>query len=534
MGLFSHTFNSNSVGESLNSFGIVQENFELRQDVQEMQSQILELEESLLKISDSFDNMGFKDLIAAEEITEIPLKTVKKMSEVSRAIVTMNPFVKRGVKARIAYVWGKGVQFDKVEKIQDKIDANASKLFTAQAYEELELAAATDGNVFRAIPIDNERNGFEEALALRIPLSQIVDAVSNPDDLEEIWYYKREVAKRTTNPRTGEVETKEEIRYYVSMPYFQKLQRQGKPLPKTRGGKPIDQNYVMQHVTVNRQVGWRWGVPDVAAVISWAQAYKSYLEDNTMLVKAYSRLAWQFKGKTQQGAQAAAAQVMSPPTRDPITGQLRDVGGTAVGTAGMEMTPMDVKSSQVDFSKGTPLASAIASGLEVSLIVITSDPGSGNRSTAETLDLPTLKAMESRQLLWSEAFKELFEFWGDKQTIVTWPQIYNDSTKDRVAAIGTLDELGLIFPEEARKEAVETLGIAPMKPWNVLPDPADDPRKQYAEQQAEKKLETAQANAEDGSVIPGQGKSGGISAQGGAMSTANSARDNREKDSNNS
>lgn len=527
---------ASTTGEVSESFNLAHENVMLRDDVAHLEYKTAELEESLLRISDAFDNVGFAPL-NTEETAELPLKTVKKMAKVCRSMAAMNPFVKRGVKARISYVWGKGVQFDKVDGITDETQRNRKKLFTSQAYEELEMAAATDGNVFRAIPLDTEVNIENDATALRIPLDQIVDAVSNPEDIEEIWYYKREYTVRKTNAQTGQVSEKTQVKYYMSLPYYEKRRKQGNTtLPRRWKDKGVDQNYVMQHIAVNRQVGWRWGVPDVAAVVFWAAAYKEYLEDNAKLVKAYSRLAWQIKAQTQSGAQAAAAQVMTPPTRDPITGESRAVGGTGITGPGVEITPTSVSSSQVDFSKGTPLASAIASGLEVSLIVITSDPGSGNRSTAETLDLPTLKAMESRQLLWTEAFTELFEFWGANEAIVTWPQIYNDSTKDRIAAVGTADELGRIYPEEARKEILDVLGIAPFKPWDELPNPADDPKNKYKEEQAEQAFERQQQAQpeEESSPIPGQGKSGGISARGGAMSTANQSRDNRAKDKNNS
>lgn len=533
MGFFNTLFNGPVEVSEDSGVYVAHENAVLRDEVAYLEYKTKDLEESLLRISDAFDNVGFAPL-NTEEATELPLETVKKMSKACRGMASMNPFVKRGVKARISYVWGKGVAFDKVESLQDRMDLNDKKMFSSQAYEELEMTAATDGNVFRAIPLDTERNTENEATTLRIPLDQITDAVSNPEDFEEIWYYKRSYTIRKTDAKTGQVKESEETRYYMSMAYYQKRQRQGKEMPRRWKDAGVDQNYVMQHIAVNRQVGWRWGVPDVAAVVFWAAAYKEYLEDNAKLVKAYSRLAWQIKAQTQSGAQAAAAQVMAPPTRDPFTGEQRTVGGTGITGPGVEINPTSVSSSQVDFSKGTPLASAIASGLEVSLIVITSDPGSGNRSTAETLDLPTLKAMESRQLLWGEAFKELFEFWGTQDALITWPQIYNDSTKDRIAAIGTADELGRIYPEESRKEILDVLGIAPFKPWNELPDPADDPKNIYKEEQAEKAFENQQKAAETQSVIPGQGKSGGVSAQGGAMSTANQARDNRAKDKNNS
>lgn len=543
MGLLDFMYNSRDVEEGRGT--LARENAFLRDDVAHLEYKVADLEESLLKISDAFDNVGFADL-ADGEAQEMPLKTVKRMAETARGMTTLNPFVKRGVKARFSYVWGKGVQFDKADAADANMKLNYRKAFSSQAYEELEVTAATDGNVFRAIPIDNDYNDDNESTIIRVPLDQITDAVSNPDDFEEVWYYKRTYTVRKTNSATGAVTKTDVTKYYASISYYQKLKRQGRALPRRWRDKGVEQNYVMQHVAVNRQVGWRWGVPDVAAVIFFAQAYKSYLEDNANLVKAYSRLAWQIKAQTQSGAQAAAAQVMAPPTRDPITGELRSVGGTAVTGPGVEVTPSSVSSSQVDFSKGLPLASAIASGLEVSLVVITSDAGTANRSAAETLDLPTLKAMESRQLLWGEAFTELFEFWGASEAVVTWPQIYNDTTKDRIAAVGTAKELGSIYPEEARKEIIEVLGIAPIKPWNELPDPADDPLNIYKEEQAEKAFQNQQqlsneaakvqqnAKQEDSkSVIPGQGKSGGVAAKGGAMSTSNQARDNRNKDKNN-
>jgi hypothetical protein len=387
----------------------------------------------------------------------------------------------------------------------------------------------------------------------RVTLDEIQGCVSNPLDKEDIWYYKREYTIKSTNSASGEVTEKKVIKYYASMDYYKRLEQEGRALPKRWNKYGVEQNYVMQHVSVNKQVGWKWGVPDIMPVIFWAKAYKEYLEDNAMLVKAYSRLAWQIKASTANGANAAAAQVLRPPTRDAMTGEMREVGGTAIGGNGTDLTPIAATGSQVDFSKGSPLASAIASGLEVSLVVITSDPGSGNRATAETLDLPTLKAMESRQNIHTERLLEVFEFWGADirpqpkvnkakeiseaekspatNAVVTWPQIETDTTKDRITAISTAVELGILFLEEGRKEAIDVLGIAPFKPWDELPTPADNPQKVYEQEQAELGFQREQEAAK---VVASQGNSGGIAAKGGAQTSSNSARNNRANDKGNS
>jgi hypothetical protein len=538
------------------------QNAHLYEEVNYLSSQIRELQEDMLAISDAFDNVGWSPL-PQDQAAEIPLATVKKVAELARAMNAMNPFIKRGVNARISYVWGKGVTFDGIDDIQDRIQANRKKLFSPQAYEEFERVLATDGNAFTALPLKDTDTAF------RITLNQIVGAVSNPDDVEEIWLYKREFSVSKTNGQTGEETTEKSAKYYMSMAYYEKLEKEGKNPPRRFNKFGVEQNYIIQHTTVNRQVGWRWGVPDIMPVIFWAKAYKEYLEDNAMLVKAYSRLAWQVKSGTAGGA-ANAATVLSQPQRDPLTGELNHVGGSAVMGSNTQLSPIAATGSSVDFDNGSALAAAIASGLEVSKVVITSDPGSGNRATAETLDLPTLKAMESRQNLHTERFLELFEFWGanivptpsndankpkpkprDVQeaqadnggrtaidyAVVTWPQIETDTTKDRITAVVTSAEAGIIYKQEARKEILDVLNIAPYKPWDDLPTMEDDPaaQEQQAIQQenADREFQNQQELTKQ-TVIAKQGVSGGLAAKGGAQTTNNASRDNRKKDTGNS
>lgn len=542
-------------GESLDRFEVAVEAHEraktweelFHQEHQEngyLSQRLTEVEESMLAIVDRFDNMGWKPLGDDKTVDpkRLPLKTVKEISELCRALYTINPFVKRGIDARHSYIWGKGVSFDGVDDIADIIEVNRKRVFSPSAYEELERVLATDGNAFLAIPND------ETKPVLRIPLDQIAGCVKNPDDEEEVWFYKRAWTYQKTDGRNGNMTEEDREVYYMTDAYV--AQKGTSRLPKNWRGKPVESDYTMHHMAVNKQVGWVWGAPDILPVIFWAKVYKEYLEDSATLVKAYNRVAWQAKSGTAAGANAAAAQLMRPPTRDPITGEQKNVGATSVMGMGTDLQALPPTGSQVDFDKGSALASAIAAGLGVSKVVILSDPGSGNRSAAETLDGPMLKAMESRQKLHEERFLELFAHWGVKtsenakprqKTVeateaaeddkkskskpdfasVSWPQIESDSTKDRVAALGTLKELYLLHDDEARKEALDTMGIVPLHPYDELPEKPEVPETGVS----------GQFGNTQPSVIAGQGKSGGVSASGGAQSTANSARDNREKDS---
>lgn len=468
------------------------ENAFLKTRLDDAEIKIDDLEESLLEIADAFDNIGWSplDKVSAKEM---PLATVKKASEVSRSMLAVNPFVKAGVEARIAYIWGNGVDFDKIEDAtKESMKKNRKIMFSPQAYAERERTAATDGNIFTALH-------REDTSMFRIPLEQIAGSVSNPENQEEIWYYKREWKVSKTNSTTGVEKQETFIRYYPSLPYATKLEDEGKTVPKRWGKHGVDQNYVMQHEAVNKQVGWRWGIPDIMPVLFFAKVYKEYLEDNVTLVKAYSRIANQVKSPTQASANSAAVQIGSTPTRDPITGEMRSVGATAITGLQTELVPTGLSGSQVDFSNGSPLAAGIAAGLEVSLDDVMPGESSG---TATGISVTTLRAMESRQQLWGDSMVDLFEFWGDEDVEITWRNIDEDETHRRVQSVQLAYDGGLLHQEEARKEVLEMLRIVPTSEEMPV-----SPAIQAAEKAAEQAEAVAKATP---AVVPGQGKSGSV------------------------
>lgn len=464
---------------------------------------IEELEESLLEVADAFDNIGWSPMGFTEpqQINEIPLKTVKKVAEIARAMNAVNPMVKSGVNARVAYVWGNGVEFESLDKQTEKaIRENREIMFSQQAYEERERAAATDGNVFTALHRDDYS-------VYRIPLAQITGSISNPDNDEEVWYYKREwTTKKNSSANDGEVDNvKPNVKWYPSLKYAKRLEEQGKELPKRWGKYGVDQQYVVQHTAVNKQIGWRWGLPDIMPVIYFAKAYKEFLEDNLTLVKAYSRIAMQVKTATQNGANQVAAQYTTTPVRDPITGEMSTVGATAVTGKDTEIVATALNASEVKFDNGNTIASAIAAGLEVSLNDVLPIEG-GSAESGNVIENRTLKAMETRQNLWENAFLDLFEFWGDDDAKVTWRNISEDETHRRIQSVQLAYEGGTLFQDEARKETLEMLRIVPMHPEGEMPiSPAVEAAEKAAEQ-AETIAKTKAAT----SAVPKQGNSGRV------------------------
>jgi hypothetical protein len=200
--------------------------------------------------------------------------------------------------------------------------------------------------------------------------------------------------------------------------------------------------------------------------------------------------AWQLRTKSKAGMANAAAAIATPSS----------VGSTAIMGEGMELSSMP-RSSNVDLGTGRPLASMVASALEVSVVALLSDPGSsGAYGTAQTLDAPTLKAMESRQLIWTNFYQRVLRWMGAPTTEINWPKIEVESSQRLMQALALAYETGAIWDDEYREAVIETLDIPKMHSESPPKMDLDIP----------------------GSPIPGQGNSGGV---GSMQDNANDLRD---------
>jgi len=418
------------------------------------QIEIERLQESLADIVLAIDDRGWKPLGDDTDVNEIPLNTVKDTALITRGLLVANPIIKRGVAVRTSYVHGQGCIFEGLPETDALIKnvKNFKWFFSDQAKAENEALLSTDGNMFTLMTRGRGRgkgNGTME----RIPMRQINGTVSNPDNPEDVWFYKRVWESHAVNYSTENIQTKKKQAYYPADDYDVSNGR-----PARIAGVPVVWDSVILHTYVNRQVGWKWGVPDLMSVIWWSKAYKEFLETMMTLTKAYARFAWKVTSTTAAGVNSVSARVATPPTRNPVTGQLNDVGGTAGLTSNMNLQSVGRSSNSVDFGAGLPLASMVAAGLEIPLTTLTADAGSANRSAGETLSEPTIKAMEMRQKLWGDYYTRVFNYFG-KTVKVVWPKIESEPTLKRIQAMTTAMTANVLHAQEVRDYIVTALGI---------------------------------------------------------------------------
>ena len=378
-----------------------------------------------------------------------------------------NPLLKRGFGLRSSYVFGKGISFEgysskRIENLVNDV-ANQHALFSPEAMIINERSNFTSGQFF--ILGDNVTKKLQ-----RIPFKEITGWVTDPDDTETLRFIRRSWSRIDLNNFKSTVHEWYPVDTYENPQRVSTIQKQ-----------PVNYNKTMFPFTVNRRTGSIWGVPDAFAAYPWAYAYNDYLKDGARILKALSMFAWALKSKSKSGTQAAAATIATPSS----------AGSTAILGADMELASLPRTGNSVDLGNGRPLAAMVASALEVSVVALMSDPGtSGAYGVAQTLDVPTLKAMQARQKLWELYMGRIFRFFGDKKVTVNWPKMESESSYRQLQSLALAKESGAIWMDEFRASVLDELDIV------ALHDNAPE--------------DAMAAPAGSGSSLPSQGNSGSV------------------------
>jgi hypothetical protein len=348
--------------------------------------------------------------------------------------------LKRGLGLRTSYVFGKGVEFEGLSaRVRELMESDNAQtvLFGSQAMAINEHSHFTAGQFFVLGDVSSKR-------VQRIPFSQISGWVTDPDDVEFVRYYRRTWTRSSQETGGKAVQ--------VSVWYPSDLYTPTNGFVSRIQNQPVDSSKVVFSSMVNKRAGTSWGVPDAFSAYPWAHAYNEYLKDGSRILKSLAMFAWQLKSKSKTGATTAAATIASP----------NSAGSTAILGADMELSSLP-RSGSVDLTNGRALAAMVASALEVSVVTLMSDPGSsGAYGTAQTLDVPTIKAMEARQKIWEQFFKRVLKFMGARSVEVKWPKMESEATYRRIQAISLAYEAGGLWEDEYRSAVLDELDVVPL------------------------------------------------------------------------
>lgn len=462
------------------------------------------LQESLADIELAYEDRGWERL-SYDATRDFGAATRKKLRDLCRTMTIVNPLIKRGLGLRKAYVWGQDVSITVRDQSDDGQDVNAVvqaflddpgtiKTFSgSQAHEEMEQGLYTDGEVAAALFTDQ----LTGKVQLRwIPVDEITDIIADPGDAVTHWYYRREFQERRID-MTGRLVTMVATEWYPAYG-FDPAQK-----PATINGDPVYWDTPVLLVSVNRPNGaGSRGIPDCFAAIAWARAYKDFLEQWAVLMKALARFAWQKKTRGDK-VKDAAAKLAARPAADPRGGNPAGVGATAVNGPNDYLEAIPKTGATIDAGSSRPLAAMVATAIEVPVTVLLGDPGiTGARAVAETLDQPTELAMKLRRALWRQFIIDVLNYVidqavrapqgpltgrvrregdrvlvelpdGDDRTIdVAWPEFDSTPVETLVKAITEAAASDLLPPLVLARKLAEALDVGDVD--EVLDQLTDD------------------------------------------------------------
>lgn len=465
------------------------------------------LKESIRDLSLYLEDLNWIPVDGWEEEKGFSIETIKEQSDRLRSLLAVNPTIKKAINARVGYIHGRGVTFEgtSVKKIVES-PHNATAVFGDHAKWRLEAQLATDGNIWTA------HNKSSQEMVM-IPISQIAGWVVDENDPSRVNYWLRRYSVKVKNFSNG-VETPKFVEVFY--PAYGGVPGKSKSID----GIPVDRSFEMVHLAANRQEGWILGVPDIMAAMFWAKGHKELFEAGTAFVKSQGKFASKVTAKTQAGAQRTAAAIAGQPRRDEQTGEVLDIGGTAVMSAGLDMQLLGKMNGTVNFKDFDPVAGLVAVGLGIPLNVILGTSDGEEKSLEQT----TVDEMKLRQDLWSWYFKALL---SPSKIKVVWPKIKTEPTYRQIQSLEISNKSGTLSREELRLLTLEAYGIS--GDGKDVPDVEDNFVFLMAEALASKAAERAAEAAEQEAkiaaeaTVPEQGVDAGI----GKLSTGGDAKDSR-------
>lgn len=368
------------------------------------------LRERLAELELALEDTGWTRLGAGGE-REFSRDALRRINQLARLYWLKNPLVKRAVLTQTQYVFGQGVTIQARhalvnEVIQEFLDdpKNRAELTSHQARMIKETELQCFGNLFFVFFI-NKSTG--RVRVRTIPVDEIEEIITNPEDSKEPWFYKRVWTQNRLDLDTGRSVPETRTAYYPDWRY-----QPAGAKPMTIGGHPVEWDTPVFHVAVNKLSDMKFGVSEIYAAFDWARAYKEFLENWATIVKAYARFAWQVT--TKGGAKGVTT--VKDKFKTALTTQASETNpppATAsmfIGTEGVKLEPIRTAGATTRADDARRLMLMVSSATGIFEHYLTGDPSTGNLATAKSMERPMELMFRDRQELWKDVLHDILQF----------------------------------------------------------------------------------------------------------------------------
>lgn len=325
-----------------------------------------------------------------------------------------NPHIKHGLMLRQSYILKGGIKYDLHPKqgkvnVQDKIDtiSNQRNFFGRSAYRKRETALFNCG-LYVAFGV-NKTKEVEP-----IPIAEITDYARHPTRKSEIIAYRHTYDE--FNESNGETKTKNEWVYVDHYTGTRKttIKKQGGEAEKVRA------DLTAFDLIANGVDDYALGAPDALAALVWSRLVRDLTMNGITMSNALATFAFKATSGSKKGGENVALAMATATT----PGSTASVGGVN------DLVPMSSAGRGYDFDSYRFVVATAAAALDLSVIAFSSDPGTAGSSygSAQTLDMPTRLAMESRRDEHVEFDTRVLRWMGAKDFDVYFVA-YDDATE---------------------------------------------------------------------------------------------------------
>lgn len=445
--------------------------------LKEAEAQNAYLSESLQSLErHMMEDEGWRRM-SLEGDLEFTRSGIDRAIEVSRAMYMSHPLIRRAINVTNYYTWAQGVTISSEdEQIQTEIidpiindHKNSAELFSAQARVLTDVDQMVEGNNFFQLRTDPVGH-----IDIRsIPTREIREIYKDPEDSQQVMYYKRVWVEASLDINNGIQNQTERTAYYPDWTYDPTVK------PNTIGSYPVEWDSPIIHQRTGGLKRMSFGFPETYAAMDWARAYRRFLEDWHSMVASLSRFAWRMTATKNRMKQAKAklTSSMGSDGQGLETNEQTPAGAVAMGS---DITPIPKTGATTSADDARASRLMVASATDLPDTILSSDPQQGALATAKTLDRPTELYIMHRQAMWSAFYTDIFEYAirakanrGRFPTTprrehgieVTFPSVLEHSTKDNIEAIVTAATLagkadaGTVPREVLAKLLMEAIGV---------------------------------------------------------------------------
>ena len=342
------------------------------------------LREATKTVEDSIaqEDKGWINLSTISAIGE--LTTIQRKEDIkrSRYYALTDPLAAQALRLWTDYTFGTGMSYHANDKTTTKVldgfwkSKDNKPILSPTGQRKYSHKLLTDGQIYYVLFLGSKG----QATIRVIDCLEITETIANPDDIEDVRYFKREWTTPQGSPQKA---------YYRS---FRNIKDKGTP-------DHSGENITKTNDALVYRLEYNNGLPLLLPALDWIKLYRQFLASRVAIMLALARFAWKSKVK---GGAAAVESIKAKTNEQEIA-----AASHLVENLGVDTTPIKTDTgarNAYDDGRMIKLQVASATGWPEQYF---GDISIGNLATAKTVELPVQKMCQSYQAIWAGAYDDI-------------------------------------------------------------------------------------------------------------------------------